>query len=152
MLKKIVILFMALSAFPLWMKAEFPIDIKYAGDVNMAYGSSSKVSGRNTYAQRVSVGTIQGFSLNQYLQFGVGVDFNMYTHYYKDKEPFKSANLSGFRLGMNEFVDIRGGYAFNDNWKIFLDLGLGITHGVLHMGDKVNFFCQFAPGFGCYES
>lgn len=123
----------------------FPINTRYVGDINLGYGSPSK----GNYNQRVSIGTIQGFELNQYLQFGIGLDINMYTHYYKNVEPFKSADLSGFRMSMQEFFDIRGMYPINQNWQLNLDLGLGVTHGVLHMGKPIQaaFFCQFGPGF-----
>ena len=45
---------------------------------------------------------------------------------------------------MNEYIDLRGYYPINDNFRLYVDLGLGAGHGVLHMDTKnAQFFCQF---------
>lgn len=124
----------------------FVIAPRYKGEVSLYYGTSAKVQGFDTYLQRVGIGTVQGVALNEFLEFGLGVDIDFYTHYYKDKEPYKSADLSGFRMSMKEFVDARGRYPFTDSFAVILDLGLGLSHGLLHYTTQPVFFCQFGPG------
>lgn len=118
----------------------------YKGEVSLCYGTSAKEQGRDVYLQRVSVGSVHGLALNDFIELYIGADLDFYTHYYKDKEPYKSANLSGFRMSMKEFVDARGRYPFNDSFAVILDLGLGLSHGLLHYTTKPAFFCQFGPG------
>lgn len=124
----------------------FVIAPRYKGEVSLCYGTSSKEQGRDSYLQRVGLGTVQGVALNDFIELGLGVDIDFYTHYYKDKEPYKSEGLSGFRMAMKEFVDARGRYPFSDSFAVILDLGLGLSHGILHMGTQPMFFCQFGPG------
>ena len=145
-MQKKKLLLCAMLFIPLCLHAEFTFQPKYVGDVHLGYGSSTKVDGMNAYIQRVGVGTVQGVSLNEWIQVGIGVDFNFYTHYYpKSISIYKP--YSGLRMDMNEYIDLRGTYSFLEDFKVYLDLGLGVVHNVRHTGmEGANFFCQFGPG------
>lgn len=112
---------------------------KYVGEIHAGYKTTTEVSGYDTYSGMVELGTLQGVSLNQYLDLAVGVDAFMMTHYYSGK---------GLRFGMNAYFDMRPAYPINDRFKVFLDLGLGGYFGIKSDPDMGNgFFCQFGPGF-----
>lgn len=145
-MKRSVFLVLAMILVPLCAQAAFPIQPKYAGDVHLGYGSSSKMYGTNTYQQRIGIGTIQGVSLNDWIQVGLGVDLNFYTHYYA-KGGYMPSEITGLRLSMSEFIDMRGSYPIMENLKVYMDLGLGLTHKVraAYLDGPV-FFCQFGPG------
>ncbi len=111
---------------------------RYVGEINIGYGTTTTVLGANAYCGRASIGTIQGVGFGKYGSVGLGVDANMYTHYYSGQ---------GLRFSLNTFVDIRPTYPITDNFSVFLDLGLGVCIPVINMeGNKSSFFCQFAPG------
>ena len=108
------------------------------GEIHVGYKTTTKVSGFNTYSGMVELGTLQGVSLNQYLDLSLGVDAIMYTHYYPNCDQ---------RFGMNVYVDMRPAYPISDRFKVFLDLGLGGFFGIHGEPDMGNgFFCQFGPG------
>ncbi len=111
---------------------------KYMGELHVGYKTTTKVSGIDTYSGTVELGTLQGVSLNQYLELGLGVDAFMLTHYYPK---------CGLRFGMDVYFDMRPAYPITDNFKVFLDLGLGGYFGI-HSKPKMGngFFCQFGPG------
>lgn len=112
---------------------------KYVGEIHAGYKTTTKVSGTDTYSGMVELGTLQGVSLNQYLDLAVGVDALMMTHYYPGRD---------LRFGMNVYFDMRPAYPVNDKFKVFLDLGLGGAFGVHSDPDwDSGFFCQFGPGF-----
>ncbi len=130
-----------LSLFPLSGFAQgfkWEMSPKYIGEIHTGYKTTTKVSGMDTYSGMVELGTLQGVTLNQYLDLAVGVDAFMMTHYYKDCD---------LRFGMNVYFDMRPSYPINDQFKVFLDLGLGGYFGV-HSEPKMGdgFFCQFGPG------
>lgn len=141
------VLFFYLMAFlPIWSCfAQVDFSPKYVGDMHLGYGSTSITNGMDTYQQRGSVGTIQGVKLGKWMQVGLGVDVNFMTHYFPNKGIY--ASMSGLRMYMNEYIDLRGYYPINDNFRLYVDLGLGAGHGVLHMDTKnAQFFCQFGTG------
>lgn len=112
---------------------------KYIGEIHTGYKTTTKVSGYDTYSGMVELGTLQGVSLNQYLDLYVGVDAFMLTHYYSGKD---------MRFGMDVYFDMRPAYPVNDRFKVFLDLGLGGFFGIKSEPAIGNgFFCQFGPGF-----
>lgn len=112
---------------------------KYVGEIHAGYKTTTKVSGYDTYSGMVELGTLQGVSLNQYLDLAVGVDAFMMTHYYRGND---------LRFGMDVYFDIRPAYPVSDRFKVFLDLGLGGFFGVHSKPAMGNgFFCQFGPGF-----
>lgn len=112
---------------------------KYVGEIHAGYKTTTKVSGFNTYTGMVELGTLQGVSLNRYLDLALGVDAFMMTHYYHNCD---------LRFGMNVYFDMRPAYPLTDRFKVFLDLGLGGFFGV-HSEPEIGdgFFCQFGPGF-----
>lgn len=111
----------------------------YIGEIHTGYKTTTKVSGYDTYSGLVELGTLQGVSLNQYLELSVGVDAFMLTHYYSGK---------GLRFGMDVYFDMRPAYPINERFKVFLDLGLGGFFGIKSEPAMRNgFFCQFGPGF-----
>ena len=112
---------------------------KYIGEIHAGYKTTTKVAGFDTYSAMAELGTLQGVSLNQYLDLAIGVDALMLTHYYDG---------SGLRFGMDVYFDMRPSYPVNDQFKVFLDLGLGGFFGV-HSEPELGsgFFCQFGPGF-----
>lgn len=112
---------------------------KYIGEIHAGYKTTTKTSGMNTYTGMAELGTLQGVSLNQYLDLALGVDAFMLTHYYSG---------CGLRFGMATYFDMRPSYPVNERFKVFLDLGLGGYFGV-HSKPEIGsgFFCQFGPGF-----
>lgn len=118
---------------------EWRMEPKYMGEIHAGYKTTTKFSGFNSYSGMVQLGTLQGVSLNQYLDLGLGVDAFMLTHYYSGCD---------MRFGMNVYFDMRPAYPINDRFKVFLDLGLGgffSVHSEPEFGS--GFFCQFGPGF-----
>lgn len=112
---------------------------KYVGEFHAGYKTTTKVYGMNTYTGMAQLGTLQGVSLNQYLDVAIGVDALMMTHYYPDCD---------LRFGMATYLDLRPAYPINDRFKVFLDLGLGGYFNIKSDPDMGNgFFCQFGPGF-----
>lgn len=111
---------------------------KYVGEIHAGYKTTTKVSGFNTYSGMVELGTLQGVSLNQYLDLAVGVDAIMMTHYYSGCD---------LRFGADVYFDMRPAYPITDKFKVFLDLGLGGYFGI-HSEPSMGsgFFCQFGPG------
>lgn len=130
--------FLPLSGFAQSFKWE--MTPKYVGEIHAGYKTTTKVSGFDTYSGMVELGTLQGVSLNQYLDLAVGVDALMLTHYYKGHD---------LRFGMNVYFDMRPAYPITDKFKVFLDLGLGGFFNVHSEPYKLGngFFCQFGPGF-----
>lgn len=111
---------------------------KYVGELHAGYKTTTKVSGINLYTGMAELGTLQGVSLNQYLDLAVGVDALMLTHYYTD---------CGLRFAMATYFDMRPAYPINDRTKVFLDLGLGGYFNIKSDPDfGSGFFCQFGPG------
>lgn len=47
---------------------------KYVGELHAGYKTTTKVYGMNTYTGMAQLGTLQGVSLNQYLDVALGVD------------------------------------------------------------------------------
>ena len=117
---------------------EWNVAPKYTGEIHAGYKTTVNVSGMDTYSGMVELGTLQGVSLNQYLDFGLGVDALMMTHYYSG---------NGLRFGMNVYFDMRPAYPITDSFKVFIDLGLGGYFGI-HSKPAMGsgFFCQFGPG------
>lgn len=112
---------------------------KYVGELHAGYKTTTHVSGMNTYTGMAELGTLQGVSLNQYLDLAVGVDAFMMTHYYTD---------CGLRFGMTTYFDMRPAYPISDKFKVFLDLGLGGFFNIKSEPELGSgFFCQFGPGF-----
>lgn len=112
---------------------------KYVGELHAGYKTSTEVYGMNTYTGMVELGTLQGVSLNQYLDLAIGIDALMMTHYYPDCD---------LRFGMFTYFDMRPSYPVNDRFKVFLDLGLGGYFNIKSTPDLGSgFFCQFGPGF-----
>lgn len=114
---------------------------KYTGEIHTGYKTTTSAKGIKMYTGMVELGTLQGVSLNQYLDLSVGVDAFMLTHYYKG---------NGMRFGGYAYFDMRPGYPVNNDFKVFLDLGLGGFFNIHsepeygRIGD--GFFCQFGPG------
>lgn len=111
---------------------------KYVGEIHAGYKTTTSVAGVKAYSAMAELGTLQGVSLNEYLDLAIGVDAFMMTHYYSGR---------GLRFGMNTYFDMRPAYPINDRFKVFLDLGLGgffSVHSDPSMGS--GFFCQFGPG------
>ena len=71
---------------------------KYIGEIHAGYKTTTSVSGIKLYTGTVELGTLQGVSLNQYLDLAVGVDAFMLTHYYSG---------CGLRFGMDVYFDMR---------------------------------------------
>lgn len=117
---------------------EWKMEPKYFGEIHAGYKTTTKVGGMDTYSAMAELGTVQGVSLNQYLEVGIGVDALMATHYYKNQ---------GLRFGMDAYLDLRPAYPLADNFKVFLDLGLGGFWGIHSTpGFGSGFYCQFGPG------
>lgn len=113
---------------------------KYLGEIHAGYKTTTKVEGYDMYSAMAELGTLQGVSLNQYLDIALGIDALMLTHYYEG---------CGLRFAMNTYLDLRPKYSFTDSFKVFLDLGLGGYFKIKSKPDmKSGFFCQFGPGIG----
>ena len=112
---------------------------KYVGEIHAGYKTTTHPHDMNTYSAMAQLGTLQGVSLNQYLDLAVGVDALMMTHYYSG---------CGLRFGMTTYFDIRPAYPFSSKFKVFLDLGLGGYFNIKSNPDfGSGFYCQFGPGF-----
>lgn len=110
----------------------------YVGEIHAGYKTTTHSYGADSYSAMAELGTLQGVSLNQYLDLAVGVDALMMTHYYPD---------CGLRFGMTTYFDMRPAYPINDKFKVFLDLGLGGYFSIKSdpsLGS--GFYCQFGPG------
>ena len=110
---------------------------KYFGEVHIGYNTSSKVGGIKTYSAAADVGTLQGVSINKYLQAGIGIDGIMLTHYYKGQ---------GLRWGLSAYSDFRFLYPVSDDFSPFLNLALGAAVSLKPKGDGAEFYCEFGPG------
>lgn len=117
---------------------EWEMSPKYVGEIHTGYKTTTKLSGYDMYTGMVELGTLQGISLNQYLEIMAGVDAFMMTHYYKGKD---------LRFGMDVYIDVRPAYPITDKFKVFIDLGLG-GYFDIKSDPKLGsgFFCQFGPG------
>ena len=130
-----------ISSIPLTGSAQgfkWEMTPKYVGEIHAGYKTTTHVSGYNTYSGMAELGTLQGVSLNKYLELALGVDAFMMTHYYHGYQ---------LRFGMDVYFNMRPTYPLAENLKVFLDLGLGGYFGVRsepEMGS--GFFCQFGPG------
>ena len=109
---------------------------KYFGEIHIGYNTTTKVGGLNTYSASANIGTLQGVSINKYMQAGAGVDGVMFTHYY---------NGSGLRWALAAYSDFRFLYPVNDKFSPFINLALG-AHIMLKPGDGTSFYCEFGPG------
>ena len=134
-LKKACLL--VLVCFPFWANAiEFEFNPKYVGELHLGYTTTKKVNGYNTYTAYGSFGTLQGCSINQYLEVSLGVDAAMYTHYYRGQ---------GLRFAMLTYADMRGFYPVTEKFSPFINLALGGGFMVRPFGGG-NFYCEFGPG------
>lgn len=139
MLLALVVAIVGLLPFPGFARGfDWEISPKYVGEMHVGYKTTTHASGMDLYTGMVELGTLQGVSLNKYLDIMAGVDAFMMTHYYKDQ---------GLRFGMNVYVDVRPAYPITDKFKVFVDLGLG---GGFNIKSKPKlgsgFYCQFGPG------
>lgn len=117
---------------------EWEMSPKYVGEVHAGYRTTTSIKGVDTYSGLVDLGTLQGVSFNEYLDISLGIDGKMFTHYYSGK---------GMRFGMATYADIRPGYPITDDFKVFLDLGLGYFFSVSATPSLGNcFYCQCGPG------
>lgn len=117
---------------------EWSMNPKYVGELHVGYKTTTHTSGYNTYSGWAELGTLQGVSLNQYLDILLGVDAIMMTHYYHGR---------GLRFGMKTYVDFRPAYPITDKFKVFLDLGLGGAFNIYSKPELGSgFYCQFGPG------
>lgn len=137
--KILTLLFMiSVTFFAHAERFEWEWNPKYVGEIHIGYKTTTKTQGFNTYSAMAELGTVQGVSLNQYLDLGIGVDALMLTHYYKG---------CGLRFAMDTYFDIRPTYPLTDNFKVYLDLGLGGAFGIKAKPEfGSGFFCQFGPG------
>lgn len=111
---------------------------KYIGEIHAGYKTTTEVDGVNYYSAMAELGTLQGVSLNKYLDVAIGVDALMFTHYYEG---------CGLRFAMNTYLDLRPSYPINHHFSTFIDLGLGACYEIKAKPKiKTNFFCQFGPG------
>lgn len=118
---------------------EWEMSPKYIGEMHVGYKTTTHSMGYNSYSGMVELGTLQGVSLNKYLDVAIGVDALMMTHYYSN---------CGLRFLMNTYLDIRPSYPITDKFKVFIDLGLGGYYNIKSKPQINNgFYCQFGPGF-----
>lgn len=137
MRKKILLMLAALLTAVSANAFEWTWEPKYVGEYHIGYGTTAHINDYDRYVGRAIFGTIQGVSLNDYLEVGVGVEGLMLTHYYKG---------DGLRWGMDAYANLRGGYPITDTFKVFLNLGLGSQISLKPSGGH-GFFCEFGPGF-----
>ena len=110
----------------------------YSGSIHVAYGTTSKVKGNDTYIGRVMVGTIHGVGFGKYGDAGVGVDAMMFTHYYPDQE---------MTFGVNPYLSIRPAIPFSKNAAAFVDFAIGASIPVTNKEfAESEMICHFAPG------
>lgn len=129
---------LALPMHGLAQNFKWEMNPKYVGEIHAGYRTTTKIQGYNTYTAMAELGTLQGVSLNQYLDLGVGVDALMFTHYYPE---------CGLRFAGAAYFDMRPAYPINDRFKVFLDLGLGGFFNIKSEPEvQGGFFCQFGPG------
>lgn len=128
------------AVIPAYVSAQgFSIEPTYMGEIHAGYVPTKNSNGTKGYSQTVTVGTLQGVSLNEYLDLGIGVDVNMFTHYYSGK---------GLRFWGAGYFDMRPSFPLSDNFKLYLDLGLGYYFKIKsEPWGKNAFYCQFGPGF-----
>ena len=108
----------------------------YEPDVYLMYSTSSFVDGKKTYTQRLTLGTYQGVSLNNYLSVGLNLDINFFTHYFRNE---------GMRCAMNPYFTFRAKYPLlYDKISLFLDFGLGAN--CMLTSKNAGFFCILGPG------
>lgn len=112
------------------------IYLDYEPDVYLMYSTSSFVEGKKTYTQRLTIGTYQGVSLNNYLSVGLNLDINFFTHYFRNE---------GMRCAMNPYFTFRAKYPLlYDKISLFLDFGLGVN--CMLTTKNAGFFCILGPG------
>ena len=116
----------------------FNVHVKYMGEWHAGYGCSSRVNGWNTYTAKAETGFLQGVSLNDYIQLGVGVDGVMYTHYYKGQD---------MRWAVTPYGVLRGLFPISEVFAPLVHLALGTEVMVAPDAGGHSFFCEFGPGF-----
>jgi len=139
-MKKICILF-ALILIPWMANAQLPkwkCNPKYNWEIHAGYNTSKKINGYKTYTAKAVLGTLQGVRLNEYLDAYVGVDAQMFTHYYKGQD---------LRWALAPYLNFRGYYPMKGDFSPFLNLSLGADVMLHPKGNGAVFYCEFGPGF-----
>ena len=116
----------------------FDLTPRYVGGMHIGYGTSSTVNDMKTYSACAMLGTMHGVMWGKYLQTSLGVDAQMFTHYYKGQ---------GLRFAMAGYADFRGFYPVTPDFSPFIDLALGAGHMLKPSDGKTSFYCEFGPGF-----
>lgn len=132
---------LAVALLPLAASAQLPKwewHPKYMGTLHAGYNTSSKVSGIKTYSAKALLGTLQGVQLSNYLSAAIGVDGQMFTHYYKGQ---------GLRFALSYYVNLRGYCPLEGGFTPYLNLSLGSSMMLKPSGGDQSFYCEFGPGF-----
>ena len=118
--------------------AQYDWQPKYAGEIHVSYGSTSKVQDFDTYVGRVMLGTIHGVAFGKYGDVGIGIDGVMLTHYYRGQ---------GMRFLANPYLSIRPSWPLSDKFSVFLDYAIGASIPVANLkGGTTELMLQIGPG------
>lgn len=134
------LLLLAVALLPLAASAQLPKwewHPKYMGTLHAGYSTSSKVEGYKTYTAKALLGTLQGVQLSNYLSAAIGVDGQMFTHYYKGGK---------LRWSLTSYANFRGCVPLQGSFTPYLNLSLGAVTQ-LKPSHGSEFYCEFGPGF-----
>ena len=124
------------SRFP-----SFTIDAKYMGEWHIGYATTSHIDGYKLYNAHIQTGFLQGVSLNEYIECGIGFDALMNTHYPHGGD---FGDISWF---IATYFHTRGFFPVKPNFKPFITLDMGPSWCVKPSNSKPAFYLEFGPGF-----
>ena len=124
------------SRFP-----SFKPDAKYMGEWHIGYATTGHINGYKTYTAHVQTGFLQGVSLNEYLEFGIGIDVTMNTHYRH------GGDFGDIAWTFAPYAHVRGYFPVKPKVKPFMSFGVG--PGWTFLPDfisKPGLYLEFGPG------
>ena len=124
------------SRFP-----SFKADPKYMGEWHIGYATTGHIEGYRNYTAHAQTGFLQGVSLNEYLEFGIGLDVMMNTHY-----PH-GGDFGDIVWSFAPYAHVRGFLPVKPKVKPFLSFGVGPSWAFRpDFISKPQVFIEFGPG------
>ncbi len=124
------------SRFP-----SFKPNVKYMGEWHFGYATTGHIEGYKNYSGHIQTGLLQGISLNEYLEFGIGLDIMMNTHY-----PH-GGDFGDIIWSFTPYAHVRGFFPVKPKVKPFLTFDVGPAWAFRpHFESKSVLFLEFGPG------
>lgn len=124
------------SRFP-----SFKPDVKYMGEWHIGYATTGHINGYKNYTAHVQTGFLQGVSFNEYLEFGIGLDIMMNTHYRT------GGDFGDITWAFAPYAHVRGFFPVKPKVKPYMSFGVGPSWAFLpDFSSKPVLFLEFGPG------